>query len=275
MSILEIGLERIYSECLEEQKHFINTICENIRGRKLDLLFDLKAFYVPNDEFMIEHFGPSIMSANFDCYDYLGYCKWKYHLVLPIRDVLGNVVGFSGYNPYVGLAKKEKNNSINKEEINNSNVFSGEVKSDNIDITTMSRYKESSAVLMDKSKYFICPLTLEKAINEGYIILVDGFFDSLSLAQEGYNSISILGSSISEYMRFCLSLVKVIYVAYDNDSAGRKLYNSVKQMHNNVYSIVQSKCKDIDAFIKEYPDEFKSGMSQINSKIPMSFMLKA
>ena len=95
MSILEAGLEKIYSECFEEQKHFINTICENIRGRNMDILFDLKAFYVPNDEFMMNYFGPSIMSNNFDCYDYLGSCKWKYHLVLPIRDVMGNVVGFS------------------------------------------------------------------------------------------------------------------------------------------------------------------------------------
>lgn len=286
MSILEAGLEKIYSECLEEQKHFINTICENVRGRKLDLLFDLKAFYVPNDEFMINYFGPSIMSNNFDCYDYLGYCKWKYHLVLPIRDVLGNVVGFSGYNPYVGLAKKEKNVDLgDQSQINDSNVFLGEeksndsnpsmIQSDKIDITTMSRYKESSAVVMDKSKFFICPLTLKKAIDDGYLILVDGFFDSLSLAQEGYNSMSVLGSTISEYMIFCLSLVKVIYVAYDNDSAGKKLYNTIKQSHNNVYSIVQSKCKDIDAFIKEYPNEFKEGMNQINSKIPMSFMLKA
>lgn len=272
MSILESGLEKIYSESLEEQKHFINTICENVRGRKLDLLFDLKAFYVPNDEFMIEYFGPSIMSNNFDCYDYLGNCKWKYHLVLPIRDVMGNVVGFSGYNPYVGLAKKDKS-------MNDSNVFSKDespsMDFDKLDITTMSKYKESSSVVMDKSKFFICPLTLEKAINDGYIILVDGFFDSLSLAQEGFNSMSILGSSLSEYMKFCLSLVKVIYVAYDNDSAGKKLYNRIKQSHSNTYSIVQSKCKDIDSFIKEYYDEFKEGMKQINTKIPMSFMLKA
>lgn len=277
MSILEAGLEKIYSECFDEQEHFINTICENVRGRKLDILFDLKAFYVPNDDFMLNHFGPSITSNNFDCYDYLGACKWKYHLVLPIRDVMGNVVGFSGYNPYVGLAKNEKKNEETSSEpsISDSNVFNEPSKEEKINITTMSRYKESSAVVMDKSKYFICPLGLRKAIDDGYIILVDGFFDSISLAQEGYNSMSILGSRMSEYVRFCLSLVKVVYVAYDNDGAGKKLYNSTKQVHNNVHSIVQSKCKDIDSFIKEYPSEFREGMKQINTRIPMSFMLKA
>lgn len=301
MSVLENGINKIYDECLEEQTHFIKTICREVRNRELDILFDMKAFYVPNDEFMIKYFGPSIMSANFDCYDYLGSCKWKYHLVIPIRDVFNKVVGFSGYNPYVTLARKDLKarqedatiESKSDATIEDSNVFSGggagssnpsstvvssnNVKIDNgkIDITSMSRYKESSSVLMDKSRYFICPLGYEKALNDGYLIVVDGFFDSISLAQEGFNSFSILGSNISEKVRFCLSLIKVIYVAYDNDGAGRKLYNRLKAIHPNVHAIVQSKCKDIDAFIKEYPNEFRIGMEQIHSKIPMSFSLKA
>ena len=278
MSILENGINKIYDECFKEQEHFIKTICREVRKRELDILFDMKAFYVPNDEFMTKYFGPGIVSANFDCYDYLGSCKWKYHLVIPIRDVFDNVVGFSGYNPYVGLARKEKENK--KGSLSDSKVFDNQSdpnpsSSDTIDITTMSRYKESSSVVMDKSKFFICPLGFKKALEDGYLIVVDGFFDSISLAQEGFNSFSILGSTVSEYVRFCLSLVKVVYVAYDNDSAGVKLYNKLKSIHPNVYSIVQSKCKDIDSFIKEYPSEFSLGMRQINSKIPMSFTLKA
>ena len=140
--------------------------------------------------------------------------------------------------------------------------------------TGKAKYKESSIVLMDKSKFFICPLGLKKSIDDEYIILVDGVFDSISLAQEGYNSISILGSTISEYNRFILSLVKNVYVAYDNDGAGRRLYESLKRIHSNVYSITQSKCKDIDDFIKQYPDDFKREMSKLSSKVPMSFHLK-
>lgn len=262
MSILEEGLYKIYNECLDEQTHFINTICREVRKRDLNILFKLQAFYVPNNEFMVDHFGPSIMSANFDCYDYLGNCKWKYHLVLPIRNIMGEVVGFSGYNPYVDLYNKNKK-------------LVGEIPKEFEEVSTMPRYKESSSVLMDKSRFFICPNGLDKAIEDGYIILIDGFFDSLSLADEGFNSISILGSTISEYVRFCLSLVKVIYVAHDNDMAGKKLFNRAKAIHPNVYSIVQSKCKDIDDFIKNYHDEFVEGMKQINSKIPISFSLNS
>lgn len=269
MSILEEGIKKIYSEHLTEQRHYITTIYEGVRKRNLSILFDLEVFYVPNDEFMIEVFGPSIMNVSFDCYDYMGECKWKYHLVLPIRDVSGNVVGFSGYNPYVDLYNKSKKEPGNKELASTFNSSEMQV------IATMPRYKESSSLLMDKSKFFICPLGFEKAMDDGYIILVDGFFDSISIAQEKFNSISILGSSLSEYVRFCLSFIKVVYVAHDNDSAGKKLYNSTKKIHPNVHSIVQSKCKDIDDFIKMYPNEFHEGMKQINTKIPISFMLEA
>lgn len=310
MSLLEQGINKIYDECLEEQTHFINTICRNVRGRSLDILFDMKAFYVPNDEFMIEYFGPAITSANYDCYDYYGSCKWKYHLVIPIRDVYGGVVGFSGYNPYVSLAKsstddsseevnREKGESPKSDSMSDSELFANNQNNthpsklmnnnsvdnsakDDLDsysdnkkvLKTLPRYKESSISLMDKSKFFICPLGLKKAIDDEYIILVDGVFDSISLAQEGYNSISILGSTISEYTRFILSLVKNVYVAYDNDGAGRRLYESLKRVHGSVYSITQSKCKDIDDFIKEYPEDFKREMSKLSRKVPMSFHLK-
>lgn len=262
MSVLEFGVERIYSEDFETQKHFITTICNEVRKRELNILFYMKAFYVPNDYYMINYFGPSIQSVNFDCYDYLGNCKWKYHLVVPIRDVMGSIVGFTGYNPYVDIANKNKKLGL-------------ELSENDYELTKMARYKESSSVVMDKSKYFICPLGLEKAINDGYIILVDGFFDSISLANEGFNSISILGSTISEYVLFCLNLVKIVYVAHDNDSAGKKVFNLAKSKHPSVHSIVQSKCKDIDDFIKKYPNEFRDGMKQINSKFPMSFSLNA
>lgn len=269
MHLLEDGIKRIYKECLEEQTHFINTICRDVRNNDLQILFDLKAFYVPNSDFMVEYFSPAIMSPSFDCYDYLGNCKWNYHLVVPIRDVSGNVVGFTGYNPYVDIYNKQKklsreNNDLSKlEELNAQ--FS--------EIAKMPRYQESSSALLDKSKYFICPLGFDKALEDGYLIVVDGFFDCLSLAQDGYNSISILGSNVTEYIRFCLSLVKVIYVAYDNDSAGKTLFKRIQSIHPRVFSITQSKCKDIDEFRKTYPNEFREGMKQINCKIPMSFSL--
>lgn len=250
------GIDSIYEKDLESQKHYITTTCRDLRGRMLDILFDMKAFYVPNNEYMIEHFGHGIMNPKYDCYMFDGQCKWAHHLVIPVTDVTGKVVGFTGYNPYVKLAYEKQNRTKEEEEI-----------------AKMPRYKESSMQLMNKSKYFLCPLGIKKAIDDGYIILIDGVFDALSLAQEGYNSFAILGSSVSEYVKFCLSFVDLIYVAYDNDYAGDKLYNTMKLAFPNTLAIRQDKCKDIDEFITKYPIEFRDSMQAIFNKVKTSILL--
>lgn len=256
--MLEQGIAKIYNEDFNAQEHYINTICEDLRGRKLPIVIDMKSFYVPNDEYMINYFGYGITNPKYDCYAFDGSCKWTHHLVIPITNVSGKVVGFTGYNPYVALAKKKEVRTKEEEEV-----------------SKMSRYKESSNMLMDKSRFFICPLGLKKAIEDGYIIVTDGVFDTLSLANEGYNSFCILGSTLTEYAKFCLSFVKVIYVAYDNDYAGVKLYKRIQMSFPQVLAIRQSKCKDIDGFIKNYPKEFNESMQSIFSPVKTSIMLNA
>lgn len=252
------GIKKIYSEDLDTQKHYIKTICGELRGRELDILVDMQAFYVPNNDYMIEYFGYEITHPQFDCYTNEGECIWAHHLVIPIRDVSDKVVGFTGYNPYVALAKKKEQKTKEEEEI-----------------SKMARYKESSTILMDKSRFFLCPLGFKKAIEDGYIIITDGVFDTVSIANEGFNSFCILGSTISEYVKFCLSFIDVIYVAYDNDFAGVKMYNSFKSTFPKTLAIRQNKCKDIDGFIKMYPNEFNASMQAVFGKVKTSIMLNA
>lgn len=252
------GILHIYKNDLDNQRHYIDTICKDVRGKKLDILYDLQAFYVPNNDYMIEHFGHDIMNPKYDCYTFDGFCKWSHHLVIPIRDVSKKIVGFTGYNPYVKLAYDKENKTKEEEEV-----------------AKMPRYKESSVLLMDKSKFFICPLGMKKAIEDGYIIVIDGVFDAISLAEEGFNSFCILGSTLTDEMKFCLSFVDVIYVAYDNDLAGKKLYDRIKLSFPRVLAIRQRKCKDIDDFIKKYPGQFKLYMQAIFNKVKTSIMLDA
>lgn len=252
--MLEAGIKRIYEEDFENQKHFIDVICEKVReGMNPQILFDVNAFFVPNKDYMKQFFGPEITLSNWDCYDVFGDCKWTGHLLVPIRDIDGKVRGFSGYNPAVTLEKKNDNSD---------RVFE-----------KMSKYKESAKTLLDKSRFFLCPLGFKKAMEDGYIILVDGFFDSLSVAGVGYNSMALLGSSLTDEIKFCLSFIDRIYVAYDNDLAGDKLYKTIKRSFPNCFYIKQSKCKDIDEFSKKYPSEFIEGLSQINSDLVTSIDL--
>ena len=253
--MLESGIEKIYAEDFEAQKHFINVICTSVRKMNPEILYKVKAFFVPNGEYMVKMFGYGIKHESYDCYDYNGNCKWVGHLVVPIRDILGNIKGFSGYNPAVTVNNRDEN----PDEI----------------IKQMSKYKESNKRLFDKSRFMLCPLGLEKAIKDGYIIITDGFFDALSVASFDLNSAANLGSVLSKEVLFCLDLIGTKYVAYDNDKAGVAFYKELKTKLSNVYSITQSKCKDIDEFIRQYPEDFKQCVSKVNSKFKTNIVLSS
>lgn len=249
--MLNRGIDNIYENDFKSQEHFINVICREVRSMCPNLLFKLKAFYVPNPEYMKLYFGTEITYSNYDCYDINGNCKWTGHLLIPIYDMDGNVRGFTGYNPAVTLNKGE-NEVLNK----------------------MSKYKESSKYVLDKSKFGLCPLGFEKAINDKYIVVTDGVFDAINVADCGFNSFCLLGSSLTDELQFCLSFIDVIYVASDNDEAGLNLLRTVKNKFPKVYPIRQNKYKDIDAFIKNHREEFIAQMNHIHDKIKMPIFLR-
>jgi len=249
--MLEQGIKNIYENDFKTQEHYLGLICREVRSMRPNILFDLMAFYVPNHDYMSTYFGSEITYSSYDCYDFNGNCKWTGHLVIPIRDIKGNVKGFTGYNPFVTLNKGE-----------------------NAVLNTMSKYKESAKSLMDKSKFGLCPLGLEKAINDGYVIVTDGVFDALNVADCGFNSFCLLGSALTEELQFCLSFIEYIYVASDNDKAGLDLFNTIKRKFPNVIPIRQSMYKDIDEFIKNHREAFIEQVNAIHDKIKLPIFLK-
>lgn len=55
-----------------------------------------------------------------------------------------------------------------------------------------------------------------------YVILVEGQSDAWRLYQYGYNACALMGSDISEWQIKALSKFKNVYLALDNDEAGRR-----------------------------------------------------
>lgn len=249
--MLDRGIENVYNKDFLNQKHFITTICREVRNMDPDILFKIKAFYVPNYEYLVKYFGEDITLYKYDCYLPDGSCKWNGHLLIPIRDVKGKVRGFTGYNPLVKLASADDK------------------------AKQLPRYKESSQALLNKSRFYLCPFGLEKAINDGYIIITDGVFDALGFAGSGYNSFALLGSNLTEELLFCLSFVETVYVAHDNDKAGLTMYDKIKLKLPNVFYIRQNKCKDMDEFKSKFPVAFEEGMKMITGKFKRSFYINA
>ncbi len=114
-------------------------------------------------------------------------------LVIPIRDLQGRVVGFGGRSLSEGAGPKY----INSPE---SEVFKKR--------SLLFGFYEGLNYLRDFKE----------------AILVEGYFDVISLHQEGFrNAVAPLGTSFGrEHARLLSRYVKKVYLLFDGDEAGRK-----------------------------------------------------
>lgn len=226
-SIISKGIKQVYADDFDSQKHYIEILLRETRGTvDLETIYRAEGFFVPNNEYMLHYFGNECKDPMLDIYDYRGVCVWDNNIVFPIRNVGNRVVGLLGYNPFRKLEKSEG-------------------------LTTRNHYTYSSKSVFSRGKHlYMLPGVYEKAVADGYLVLTDGGFDMMSFAAHGINSASALGSDLTPETIFMLRFVKSIYLAEDNDSAGRRLYNQLKNTHPNVNYIRQAMFKDADDMIK-------------------------
>ncbi|GAA0101639.1 hypothetical protein UT300012_23540 [Paraclostridium bifermentans] len=224
--MVEKGIERIYSEGLEAQQNYITKIAREVRHMKdPGILFEAKGFFVPNNDYMVYFFGEEILDPSYDCYNFDGNCSWYGYLVFPMYDIVGRIIGFNGFNPRAKLLS-----------------LAGEGD---------QFYRHSGSVLLDKtSNMFGMKGVQQKAIEDGYLIITDGLFDTLSLANESLNAESLLGSNLSKNHLAFLAFVDRIYLAMDGDSAGLKLARALLRGHKGVSIMKWNKYKDIDGVLK-------------------------
>lgn len=232
--IMEEGFKRVWEEDRESQINFLKTIAKDVRNMNVDILVNAGCIFIPNNEYMVHFFGPKVLDVNYDCYNSYGNCNWNNNIIFPVRDILDRIVAISGFNPINKLmSEQEKDVTINAYRTSNSNVF-------------------------DKGLHlFANKGVLKKAMEEGYIIITDGVFDMLVLADAGYNSAALLGSSLTEEHITYLKFIERVYLAEDNDKAGSQLGNYMKRRLRNFARIKFNKFKDVDDILKsEYRDEF-------------------
>lgn len=248
--IMQKGINKIYSEMLDDQKVFIEAICKRVRHMDSSIIYKAQGFFVPNQDFLRVVFGAEITNPEFDVYNSEGFTDWDNYLIFPMYNVLNEIVGLVGFNP------------INK------------LKSQDEEFWSLSYYKHSSSKLMDKSKYiFMLKGMFSRAINEGYIIITDGVFDMLSGAANNLVTGALLGSTLSQEVIAQLKLIDKIYLAMDNDEAGQRLLKLLRKYCPNTRAIIQGKYKDLDDILKsQYKDEFlklfyKNLKSNINTDI--------
>jgi len=159
------------------------------------------------------------------------YDAFRDRLVFPVVDVRGNVIGFSGRI-----------------------LGDGEPK-----------YLNSPETLVFNKSRNLFGLNLAKKSKAGYIILVEGNVDVVSLHQAGFDSaVASLGTSLTaEQARLLSRFTKEIIIAYDNDGAGQKAsqraISLLEKLDLRVRVLQMTEAKDPDEYIKKKgPDAFQN-----------------
>lgn len=252
-AIIKNGIDKIYSQDYPATEHRIKAVAK-LRKMDYKIMIDAKAFFVPNDEYMKIFFGSFITTPEFDCYDQSGdVCYWLGYLVFPIYNALDEIVGLVGFNP------------INKEKAQQPEFWS------------LSYYRHSSKKLMDRKKFLFGMKGLYlRALNEGYIILTDGVFDTINGAAHGLVTGALLGSYFGLELIAILKFIPIVYLAVDDDQAGLQLLDRLKEYLPNIRAIRHNVGKDLDDILKsEYCDDFlKEFKKNKESKIPKDLIYR-
>ena len=243
MRYLNDGFKNVYEKDLKTQEQYLGLIADEFRHCDVEILLDACGIFVPNNEYMKTHFG---VECGLWDYTEKGTCIWSNAVIFPIRNITDEIVGINGYFPL---------NKLHKEAGETNYLY---------DI----KYRISDKAVMNSSCYFFGVKGMQrKVLEDGYVILTDGTFDTLSLARAGLNSLALLGSSLSKQQIAFLSMLDRVYLAVDNDKAGVRLLRALRYRIRNARGIRFNKYKDVDDVLKS--DNRNQFLEQVRKQIEL------
>lgn len=168
------------------------------------------------------------------------YDTFRSRLMFPVIDVRGNVIAFSGRI-----------------------LGDGEPK-----------YMNSPETAVFSKSHNLFGLNLAKKSKIGYIILVEGNIDVVSLHQAGFDcAVASLGTSLTpEQARLLSRYTKEIVLAYDADEAGKKASQRaiglLEKLELKVRVLTVPGAKDPDEFVRSRgADAFRSLLDQSEGEV--------
>lgn len=167
------------------------------------------------------------------------------YITFPMRDQYRRIVGFSGRPP----------------------LSNSEVKQRGLKKYWHSRF--------DKRKFLF---GLDKAISsirkEGYVIICEGQFDTITCSQAGIeNIVSTCGTALTDEQIILLSrYTNKIYVVFDSDEAGR---NAIEQLKKHQRSDLEFKAAHLPDSVDEHNNTLKEDPDSYIRKFGKEAFLKA
>lgn len=158
--------------------------------------------------------------------------RFRDRLMFPIIDVRGNVIGFGGR-----IMKKDDN---------------------------AAKYLNSPETPIFNKRKNLFGLNVAKKSKLGYLILVEGYMDAISLHQYGFDcAVASLGTSLTaEHATLLSRYTEQVVLIYDGDEAGQRAAQRAIPMLEKVglqVKVLRMKdAKDPDEFLKKFgADKFK------------------
>ena len=218
----------LYKNDLESQKHYLSVLGEGIRNLPFEVFEKYEAFFVPNDDYLRIMWGESCALPEYDIYSYEGFCYLNNCIIFPCKLLNGQVVGWVSFNPFIKMKAME----------------TGEYTDSYYSYPTSRVFHKSDGYIFMHSDVY------RKSLVDGYIIITDGVFDTISLTYYGLNACSALGSSLTLKSAFPLRFIDKVYVSMDNDDAGLRFLENIRKVCGNVRYLKQGFSGDIDDILK-------------------------
>ena len=179
--------------------------------------------------------GLAVKNTNGRIYD-----RFRGRLMFPIIDVRGNVIGFGGRV---------------------------------LDDSTPKYLNSPDTPVYNKSRNLFA-LNIAKKSKRGEMILTEGYMDTISLHQAGFDcAVASLGTSLTqEHAQLLSRYTKKLIIAYDGDGAGVKAAQRAigifEKTGLEVRVLQMRGAKDPDEFIKKYgPEAFERLLSQSENQV--------
>ncbi|MDY3224702.1 MAG: DNA primase [Candidatus Faecousia sp.] len=169
--------------------------------------------------------------------------RFRDRLMFPIIDVRGNVIGFGG------------------------RIMNSQDKS-------AAKYLNSPETLIFNKRKNLFALNLAKKSKLGYLILVEGYMDAISLHQYGFDcAVASLGTALTEDGANLLSrYTEQVVLIYDGDEAGqnatKRAIPILEKAGLQVKVLQMRDAKDPDEFLKKFgADRFKLLLEESSNRV--------
>lgn len=188
---------------------------EEAIARLSAVMIERECFFVPFNDYLSKVHGLAAVTAFSEFYK-AGKCTLTGSMVMPLRTVSGDLLGYLKNNP-----------------------------------KAIDKYNYPEKRGFDKNKYLqTTKQAYAKGFQEGYMCIVEGVYDEMAVSSLGIPCTSLAGSSLGFNKKMLLDFFNTKLIISDNDKAGKTLFAECKKLFTGKVIAVKVPEKDVDKYLR-------------------------